>query len=192
MAVGSGLAHLGGYPFEVRYSKGSLVRARAMADLAADAYVYFRRLFSSVEPEIAVVVAEEADWHSSQPFGLAFFSDEAGEIRPGVVVMPVGGGDFWVAMVRDLRDATPRGYAKLRATYPDGGGGVDLQPFFDLITIHEPVLRPANALAFEATPAAPGFVLGSSCSSATRRILRPRQSSAGVTSRCQATYGTKH
>jgi hypothetical protein len=137
MAVGSGLAHLGGYPFEVRYSKGSLVRARAMADLAADAYVYFSRLFSSVEPEIAVVVAEEADWDSSQPFGLAFFSDEAGEIRPGVVVMPVGGGDFWAAMVRDLRDATPRGYAKLRATYPDGGGGVDLQPFFDLITIHE-------------------------------------------------------
>jgi hypothetical protein len=25
----------------------------------------------------------------------------------------------------------------LLATYPDGGGGVDLQPFFDLITIHE-------------------------------------------------------
>jgi hypothetical protein len=88
---------------------------------------------TSVEPEIAVVVAEEADWDSSQPFGLAFFSDEAAEIRPGVVVMPVGGGDFWVAMVRDLRDATPRGYAKLRATYPDGGGGVDLQPFFDLM-----------------------------------------------------------
>jgi len=25
----------------------------------------------------------------------------------------------------------------LLATYPDGAGGVNLQPFFDLITIHE-------------------------------------------------------
>ncbi len=54
-----------------------------------------------------------------------------------MVVMPAGGGDFWVAMAQDLRDASPRGYAKLLAAYPDGAGGVDLQPFFDLVTIHE-------------------------------------------------------
>jgi hypothetical protein len=39
MVGGSGLAHLGGYPFEVRYSDGSLVRARASADVASDAYI---------------------------------------------------------------------------------------------------------------------------------------------------------
>src|SRR5665213_181524 len=57
MALGSGLARLGGYPFEVRYSDGSLVRARAAADVAADAYVYFSRLLSGVEPSLAVIVA---------------------------------------------------------------------------------------------------------------------------------------
>ena len=40
-------------------------------------------------------------------------------------------------MARDIRDASPDGYAELTAAYPDGDGGVDLQPFFDLITIHE-------------------------------------------------------
>ena len=40
-------------------------------------------------------------------------------------------------MVRDIRDATPGGYAQLATVYPDGHGGVDLQPFSDLITIHE-------------------------------------------------------
>ena len=58
MAMGTGLANLGGYPFEVRYSHGSLERARASADVAADAYVYFSRLFSGVEPDIAVIVVD--------------------------------------------------------------------------------------------------------------------------------------
>lgn len=137
MAVGSELSQLAGYPFEVRYSDGSLVRAQAAADVAANAYVYFSRLFSAAEPDIAIIVADEADWSGNGPYGLPFFRDDAGEIRPGIVLMPAGGGNFWIEIAQDLRDASPRGYAKLLATYPDGAGGLDLQPFFDLITIHE-------------------------------------------------------
>jgi len=136
MAMGSGLARLGGYPFEVRYSEGSLVRARAAADIAADAYAYFSHLFGGVEPDIAVIVADESDWESRQPYGLPFFNDDEGQIRPGVVVMPAGSGDFWIAMGQDLHESR-RGYMRLLATYPDGVGGLDLQPFFDLVTIHE-------------------------------------------------------
>ena len=137
MAVGSGLSQLAGYPFEVRYSAGAVVRARAAADIAASAYGYFSRLLGGVEPDIAVIVAGPSDWHSRQPYGLPFFRDDAAEIRPGIVLMPAGGGDFWKEIGQDIRDASPRGYAKLLATYPDGIGGLDLQPFFDLVTIHE-------------------------------------------------------
>jgi hypothetical protein len=137
MAVGSGLARLGGYRFEVRYSDGSLIRARAAADIATDAYDYFSRLFSGVEPDLAVIVADETDWKSRQPYGLPFFNDDDGQIRPGIVVMPAGGGDFWIAIGQDIRDASPRGYRRLLETYPDGAGGLNLQPFFDLVTIHE-------------------------------------------------------
>ncbi len=136
-SLGSGLAHLVGYPFEVRYSEGALARATVAADVAASAYTYFARLFTGVEPDIALIVADETDWSSRQPYGLAFFNDDAGQIRPGIVMMPAGSGEFWSAIVQDLRDASPRAYPKLLATYPDGAGGVDLQPFFDLITIHE-------------------------------------------------------
>ena len=138
MAVGSELPQLGGYPFEVRYSDGALVRARAAANVAAEAYSYFSRLFAGCEPDIAIVMAGEADWpDNGLPYGLPFFRDDAGEIRPGIVVMPAGAGDFWVAIAQDLRDASPRGYAQLLATYPGDAGGLDLQPFFDLVTIHE-------------------------------------------------------
>ena len=72
MAVGSGLPYLGGYPFEVRYSDGALVRARAAADIAADAYVYFSRLFPAVQPDIALIVVDETDWSSRQPVWAGF------------------------------------------------------------------------------------------------------------------------
>jgi hypothetical protein len=137
MAVGSSLASLAGYPFEVRYSAGALARARASADIAADAYKYFRGLFPGVEPDIAFIVANESDWSGRGPYGLPFFRDSRDELRPGIILMPAGVSDFWVGIADDLRTASPRGYSKLLATYGDGVGGVDLQPFFDLITIHE-------------------------------------------------------
>jgi len=137
MALGSGLTLLGGYSFEVRYSAGALARARAAADATADAYAYFSQIFSGVDADIALIVADEADWESRQPYGLPFFNDDDGQIRPGIIVMPAGSGDFWIAMGHDLHEASPRSYGRLLAAYPDGEGGLDLQPFFDLVTIHE-------------------------------------------------------
>ncbi len=137
MTLGSGFAQLDGYPFEVRYSEGSLLRARVAADFAGDAYFYLSGLFSAATPDIALIVANERDWESRQPYGLPFFDNDGGQIRPGIVVMPAGSGEFWTAIGEDLRDASPAEHPRLLETYPDGVGGVNLQPFFDLITIHE-------------------------------------------------------
>jgi hypothetical protein len=137
VAVGLTLASLDGYPFEVRYSEGAVVRAKACADIGAAAYGYFVGLFSGIEPDIAFIVADESDWAGRGPYGLPFFRDGGEEIKPGIILMPAGPSDFWAGMVEDLRVATPTGYKKLLTTYPDGRGGIDLQPFFDLITIHE-------------------------------------------------------
>jgi hypothetical protein len=137
VVIGARLARLGGYPFEVCHREGALVRAHTAADIAADAYVYFRQLFSGVEPDIALIVANEADWESRQPYGLPFFNDDDGQIRPGILVMPAGSGDFWVEIGEDLREASPRSFGRLLAAYPDGAGGLDLQSFFDLVTLHE-------------------------------------------------------
>ena len=79
VGIGSGLARLKGYPFEVRYSAGALARARVTADVAAAAYTYFDRLFPGVRPDIALIVADQTDWLSRQPYGLAFFNDDPDE-----------------------------------------------------------------------------------------------------------------
>ena len=140
MALGENLQCLDGYAFAVRYSDGALERATRAAGITARAYEYLSRLFSGCEPDIALIVADEtewANWTARCPYGLPFFSDDVGDFVPGVIVMPASSGDFWAAMVHDLRKASPRGYARLLTTYSNGAGGVDLQPFFDLITIHE-------------------------------------------------------
>jgi len=137
MAMGAGLARLDGYPFEVRFSTGARERARAAAEIAADAYRSFSRLLGGVEPDVALIIADRADWHSRQPYGLPFFNDDPGQIRPEILVLPAGSGELWTGMVDDLRRASPRAFGRILATYPDGRGGVDLQPFFELITLHE-------------------------------------------------------
>jgi hypothetical protein len=137
MVMGSGLTILGGYPFDVRYSEGSQSRAEVVSDVMADAYDYLSALLSGFKPEIAVIVVDEGDWESRQPYGLPFFNDDDGQIRPGIIVMPAGVGDFWIALGQDLRESSPLDYPRLLEAYPDGAGGLDLQPFFDLVSIHE-------------------------------------------------------
>jgi hypothetical protein len=137
MALGSDLPRLSGYPFEVRYSEGTLARAEASAEVARDAYVYLSSVLSQFAPDISLVVADERDWPADGPsFGMPFFSAERGE-RPGVLVMPAGSGDFWSLMAHGIGDAPPQGYKNLLAAYPDDDGGLDLQPFIDLLTLHE-------------------------------------------------------
>jgi hypothetical protein len=137
MALGSELPRLSGYPFDVRYSAGALARARVMADITAAAYSYFSARFSGVEPDISVVVADEGDWPDDGPsFGMPFFSEVRGE-RPGVLVMPVGAGDFWDSMARGLLDGAVADETRLATVYSNSSGGVDFQPFVDLLTLHE-------------------------------------------------------
>jgi hypothetical protein len=137
VALGSDLSRLDGYPFEVRYSEGTRAIAEMSAELAGEAYLFLSALFSQFAPEISLVVADENDWPSDGPsFGMPFFSEERGE-RPGVLVMPAGSGDFWSSMARGIGETPPKGYAKLLKAYPDGAGGLDLQPFVELITLHE-------------------------------------------------------
>ncbi len=137
MVTGAGLCHLGGFPFEVRHSSGKALRARSLAEITAEAYAYFSHLFGGVEPDIALIVANRVDWHSRQPYGLPFFNNDDGQIRSGILMMPTESGAFWVGIVDDLRRASPLEFQRVVATYPDGSGGANLQPFFDLITLHE-------------------------------------------------------
>jgi hypothetical protein len=48
-------------------------------------------------------VAGKADWPGNRPYGLPFFRDDAAEIRPGIVPMSAGGGDFRKEIRQDTR-----------------------------------------------------------------------------------------
>ena len=103
--MGEGLARPDGHPFEVRHSAGVQVRAQGAAEIAADAYVYFRPLFGGVEPDIALIVADEEDWRSRQPYGLPDLNEDKDQIRPGMLLIPVRSGDFRNTIADHLHQA---------------------------------------------------------------------------------------
>jgi hypothetical protein len=116
MPLGSRFQRLDGYPFEVRYTDGASHAGARGSRRCRQRVRPLRRLFAPAQPDIALIVVGEADWTSRSPFGLPYISDNDDHIRPGVVVMSAGGGDFWSAIAQDLRDASPSGDAKLRMT----------------------------------------------------------------------------
>jgi hypothetical protein len=133
-----GLARLDGYPFVVRHSDGAVERAVVAAEFTSQAYEYLSERFGGVKPDVAVYVLAEADWAHDIVYGMPFFTDEDVEDAAGALVMAAGAGSFWLELIEDLRVASPRtAYPRLLDAYPDGAGGVDLQPFFDLIAVHE-------------------------------------------------------
>ena len=102
-------------------------------------------------------------------------------------------GDVLGRRIRDRRARAPVACPAPRADHPAGDRAADgLRSRRVPRTYPWSVVAPANTLAFEAPPAALRFVLGSSRSSATHRILRPRAASPGGTSRCDRTYGGDH
>ena len=76
--------------------------------------------------------------------------------------------------------------AECRGKTPSGLADVLLSLYKAVVTFH------ASTLAFEARLAAPGSVLVSLCSAATRRVLRPCPASTSRTSRCDRTHAKGH
>ena len=66
MATAAGLEYLDGHPSSCVIAKAD-ERAKAAAELAAASYTSFSQLFRGVEPVVALVVTDEADWSGGMP-----------------------------------------------------------------------------------------------------------------------------
>ncbi len=94
--------------------RGALQRGRATAQVSAELVAEAREDLGTrcgrLRPDVAVVVASERHSVGPTPYGPAFFNDDAGQVRPGVVVTAAGPGRIGVTgarqSVRRRRGAT--------------------------------------------------------------------------------------
>ena len=126
------LARLDGYPFEARYSEGARAEAVRLAELAKDAYEYFTRLFPGTEPAITARFLRPADWPSGG-YGVPAYDPFERSLR-----IATEDNRFWQSFGKTARVASPfTAYPRLKRTYADANGKLQLRRFFDLLVVHE-------------------------------------------------------
>lgn len=129
---GNELARLEGYPFEVRYSEGTRAEAVRLAELAKDAYEYFTGLFPATQPAITARFLSPADWPRGG-YGLPAYDPFERSLR-----IATEDNRFWQSFGRAARVASPfAAYPRLKRTYADESGTLQLRRFFDLLVVHE-------------------------------------------------------
>jgi hypothetical protein len=126
------LARLDGYPFDVRYSEGARTEAIRLAELAKEAYEYYTRQFSGTAPAITARFLTPADWPSGG-YGVPAYDPFERSLR-----IATDDNRFWRSFGSMARVASPfAAYPRLRRTYADADGKLQLRRFFDLLVVHE-------------------------------------------------------
>jgi hypothetical protein len=125
------LPTLDGYPFQVRYSAQARQQAVLLADLARDAYQYFVTLFPSPPPEFTALFLAPDDWRRG--YGMPSYDPIERRLR-----VATNDNDLWQLQGRIARFASPfSALPKLKRTYADANGDLQLRRFFDLLAVHE-------------------------------------------------------
>ncbi len=129
----SGLNHLPNHQSKVYYSDGTLGKATRIAGqmdkvmLFYDPVLWFR-------PEVTLLVLSPQDWskYTSFPvYGMPHYSDNK------TLIVASEDNDFWKSFIPPM-ELVPEGIADLvKKTYQSKEGQLSMEPFFDLLAIHE-------------------------------------------------------
>lgn len=128
------LKKLEGVAPKVYYSNNAKERAIAIAGHVAKAETYFQKAFK-VQPDYILLVLSPADWkkyaHPQAIYGIPHY------LPDGRLVVAAENNDFWKRNTPPV-DKLPEAWAhKLKQTYTDKDGVINLTGAFDLLAVHE-------------------------------------------------------
>jgi hypothetical protein len=124
-------AALDGYPFEVRYSRGAREHAVRLADLAKEAYAYFATVFPASSPKLAAWFVTPDDW--KRGYGMPSYDPVEKRLR-----VATEDNSLWQVQGKMARFGSPfSAFPRLKKTYADSNGDLQLRRFFDLLVVHE-------------------------------------------------------
>jgi hypothetical protein len=127
------LVLLPGYNIEVYYSGGQEERAKTIATRCQKAIDYNSKLFD-FKPEVTLVILSPEDWskHTSFPvYGMPHYTDQK------TLIVASSDNAFWKSMVPPLDGLSSAVVSNIKNTYSREDGSLSMQPFFDLLVLHE-------------------------------------------------------
>lgn len=126
------LLTLEGFSFPVYYSEGQAPRAQEMAELC-DRTMIFMDSVLHFRPVMELKVLSAANWsaHTSFPvYGMPHPVDEK------ILVLAAEDNPFWQGFIPDMSQLPPDLAEQVRAAYATDNA-LSMQPFFDLLVVHE-------------------------------------------------------
>ncbi len=128
------LVALDGYKTKVFYSSGNVERAKLLAE-RMDRVLEFYNKTIAFEPKVTLLILNPTDWpkHTTFPvYGMPHYDDQR-----ELLIIASANNDFWNSFIPPI-EQLPKDLAdKISTTYVDENGSLTMQPFFDLLAIHE-------------------------------------------------------
>lgn len=129
----SQLDSLSNKAFQVYYSAGHQERTAAIAKRVDSAMVYYSRILG-FRPSITLLVLDTADWRkytSLAVYGMPHYKGDK------ILVVAAEDNPFWKSFIPPV-DQLPKDLRKrVESVYRNSEGHLSMQPFFDLLAIHE-------------------------------------------------------
>jgi hypothetical protein len=127
------LKQLNGFEAKIYYSAGHQQRAKDIATQTKNAIDYHSKLLG-FKPEVTLLVLSPEDWskHTSFPvYGMAHYKDDQ------TLVVASSDNSFWKSFVPALDKLPVTVAEKVKKAYRTEDGNLSMQPFFDLLALHE-------------------------------------------------------
>jgi hypothetical protein len=128
-----GLQTLNHKGVSLHYSKGQEARSAALATLVEKA-IDFNYGLLGFKPQVTVLVLSPEDWkaHTSFPvYGMPHYKDDK------TLVVASSDNDFWRSFTPPIHNLPASFAEEVKTAYRTGDGKLSMQPFFDLLAIHE-------------------------------------------------------
>lgn len=126
------LDSLNNYLLKVYYSKGHDDRAKQVALLSQNALVYLDKLLSFT-PNVTLLILSPADWSDYTKFpvyGMPHYSNSK------TLVVAAEDNAFWKGFIPPMEQLPPSLADQIKKVYSINGS-LSMQPFFDLLALHE-------------------------------------------------------
>lgn len=122
-----------GIDTKIYYSTGHEQRAKDIAILTKNAIDYNYKLLG-FKPKVTLLVLSPEDWskHTSNPvYGMPHFKDDQ------TLVVASSDNDFWRSFTPPLEKLPALLAEQIKRAYRTIDGNLSMQPFFDLLALHE-------------------------------------------------------